>query len=302
MQDPQRLSLARPPDERLARRWEALRLDDGTATPVLRHVPFAVAGPPVLYLHGIQSHPGWFVGSAQALARWGHEVFQVTRRGSGPARRDRGDAPSAGRLLEDLDAAVRYVRRQSGSESLAMLGVSWGGKLATAYMLARAPTEVSSLTLVAPGIAARVDLPLGAKLAVALARCLRPRARFRLPLNDPELFTDNPAMQDYLRRDRHRLLRATARFLTASAWLDRMIARAPGGALRVPTTLVLARGDRIIDNLATRRRIARLTGGRAEVVELDGAHTLEFEPDPGPFHEVLRRAVRAAGPGQAGTH
>ena len=284
------LNLARPVQADVNFRRETLALPDGRETQVFRHVRPASAGWPVLYLHGIQSHPGWFVGSAQALARAGHEVFQPARRGSGLARADRGDCASVRQLIEDVAAGAQHVLGETKAEKLALVGVSWGGKLATAYALTAAD-PLGALVLVAPGIAARVDVPLRTKLAIAAARCCWAGRRFPIPLNDPELFTDNPPMQEYLRGDSHRLHRASARFLVASALLDRMLARAPAGSLKLPTTLILARRDRIIDNVATRSAVERLTAGRARVVEVDACHTIEFEPDVRGFYDLLCEAV-----------
>lgn len=286
------LCLARPPAADINLHRETLKLPGGCEVLVLRHVrPASAAGrAPVLYVHGIQSHPGWFVGSAQALARAGSEVFQVTRRGSGTATVGRGDAASAGQLLDDVTAAADYVTGRTGAERIALVGVSWGGKLLAAWALDRA-ARAASLTLVAPGVVPVVDVPWATKLAIVAARLCCPRRHFDIPLNDVALFTDNPAMQEYLRGDPHRLRRATARFLVASAMLDRRLARAPKAALRVPTTLMLARRDRIIDNAATRRLLHRLTAGRLKVLELEAAHTIEFEPEPTAFHELLARAL-----------
>ena len=84
----------------------------------------------------------------------------MTRRGSGDGPGRRGDAASAGQLLDDTDAAVDYVLKKTAAEGLALLGVSWGGKLLAAYLLRRpAAGRVRSLTLVAPGIVPRVDVP-----------------------------------------------------------------------------------------------------------------------------------------------
>lgn len=290
MNGPEALHFARPLAGDVPVRREAWALPGGGEALVLRHGPVGPAGVPVLYLHGIQSHPGWFVGSAQALARAGHEVFQLTRRGSGAARAGRGDAASKAQLLDDVARAGRTVIDETGAEAVALLGVSWGGKLAAAAALAR-DVPLATLTLVAPGIASRVGVSAWTKLAIAAARCWGGGRYFDIPLNEPELFTDNPPMQEYLRDDPHRLRRATARFLVASAMLDRALARAPAGALKVPTTLILARRDRIIDNAATREAVERLTGGRVAVAELDAAHTIEFEPDVSGFFDLLCRAV-----------
>jgi pimeloyl-ACP methyl ester carboxylesterase len=224
------------------------------------------------------------------LAGLGHRVFAVCRRGSGDNTRHRGHASSAAQLLDDLETAGRYVLDTTGQDRLALVGVSWGGKLAACYAASpQRKVTLASVSLVAPGIAPRVGVGAATTLAIALALLVAPQRRFDIPLNEVELFTDNPAMRGYLRFDPHRLVWATARFFYASWQLDGML---PAGALSVPTTLILAEGDRIIDNARTRRTVERLTAGAAEVTVLRGSHTLEFEEDPGPFHQVLAAAVR----------
>lgn len=270
---------------------ELLRLPDGLETSVLHYHPPSKAGPPVLYAHGIQSHPGWFTSSAQALGRAGSEVFQVTRRGCGAATARRGDAASADQLLDDVDAAVRYVLETTGDERLALLGVSWGGKLLVAYALQPGAGNIDSLTLVAPGLVPKVDVSIATKLAILSALIFRPGAYFDIPLNDVTLFTGNHEMQEYLLNDPHRLRRATARFLYASARLDRIIARADERSLKVPTTLILAGWDRIIDNAATCDLVEWLADRPVRIRRLDAAHTIEFEQENRCFHEILCRSV-----------
>jgi alpha-beta hydrolase superfamily lysophospholipase len=246
----------------------------------------------------------------------GHAVYSVTRRGSGCNDAARGDVLSAEVLLDDVACALRWVAADSGQACVHLLGVSWGGKLLAAALLrgmgelcrsmgvspmsstavsavslTGVSPAVASLTLLAPGLVPQVDVPLWTKLRIAWAMLARTDRLFDIPLSEVELFTANPAMQDYLRRDAHRLHQATARFLFASRTLDRMIARAPGGAIAVPTTLVLAETDRIIDNARTQESVTRLTGGRAKVIQLPGHHTLEFEPDPQPLFDAMTRAI-----------
>jgi pimeloyl-ACP methyl ester carboxylesterase len=305
--DPLPLSRPVPPEVRLDR--ATVELPDGYKTPA--HVytarsaqPQSPRHDPVVYLHGIQSHPGWFSGSAALLAQSGQPVLLPTRRGSGANTVARGDAASAEILLEDVAACCRQAMAMFDAPRVHLVGVSWGGKLAAAFCLRRRPgVEVASLTMIAPGIVSKVDVPLSEKLAIGLALLGRPApgaprggAMFDVPLSDVELFTDNPPMRDYLARDTCRLHRATARFLYASRKLDSILrAGGPGssgGAPSLPTTLMLARRDRIVDNEATARVIDRLTAGKARVEHFDAAHTIEFEPDPAAFHKALLSAVR----------
>jgi alpha-beta hydrolase superfamily lysophospholipase len=263
-----------------------LKLSDGYETVVYVHHPpaGARAALPVLQLHGIQSHPGWFGASAAAMAQAGRPVYQVTRRGSGENVATRGDAPSARRLLDDVHEACQFVLRREKCDQLNLAGISWGGKLAACYCCeSGAAACVSSLTLIAPGIVPQVDLPLAKKLAVAWSLATNPRRLFDIPLNDVELFTDNPAMRDYLRQDPLRLHQATARFLYVSRKLDRQLGRAKAGATGIPVTLLLAKRDRIIDNARTQAVVERLARIQPRVLTFDAAHTMEFEVDASEF-------------------
>lgn len=274
-----------------------LVLDDGYKTPVHFHPP-ASSGPrrlPVLYLHGIQSHPDWFTGSAAHLATAGHPVYQVVRRGSGTNEIDRGHAESADQLFDDITSAIRMVASDYPRNKIHLLGVSWGGKLATAFACqARAVLELASLTLIAPGICPRVDVGIFTKLRIGLNLMVRPRRQFNIPLNRVALFTDNPVRREFLAGDSLRLHRATARFLYVSRQLDQELRIAREGCLAMPTTLLLAERDQIIDNTATEAVLRRLTHGRLSVRVFPAAHVLEFEPDPALFYQALLEALSAA--------
>lgn len=275
-------------------RRETLTLGDGYITSVYVHEP--PVGPvclPVLHVHGIQSHPGWFMTSAEALARAGHQVYQVTRRGSGDNTAARGHAHSPGQLLDDVDCACRMVLERTGAARLHLMGVSWGGKLLAAH--ASHPNHsaaIASLTMIAPGIVPKVDVAVTTKLSIALAMLVWPHRRFAIPLSEPELFTDTPAMREYLRNDKLSLHEATAKFFLASRRLDWRLASAPDGCLKMPVTLILAGTDRIIDNAGTRQVVNRLSGGRCNVAELSGCHVLEFEHDPQPLIDALVAATQ----------
>ncbi|MFP4354594.1 MAG: serine aminopeptidase domain-containing protein [Phycisphaerae bacterium] len=252
--------------------------------------PFRCPGGSVLYLHGIQSHPGWFIGSAQAIARSGLTVVMLTRRGSGSSDLPRGHARSAGVLLADLDFAVDWLAGENQQGPCRGLGVSWGGKWLAAWAASRREVPLASLTLAAPGICARRGPSGWTKLRIAAALLTgRSRTRFAFGLDDPHLFTENPEMIDAMTADTLKLTDATARFLFASRQMDRALFKAPAGAIDLPVSLVLSAQDRIIDNDATRQELLRLVSGpeRLTVHELPGQHTLEFEPDAQNYYRVL---------------
>jgi acylglycerol lipase len=196
----------------------------------------------LLYLHGIESHSAWFLPAAARLREFGCTTYLLDRRGSGLNMNSLpGDAPSARVLLED----VRRLRRQLGNLKLHLLGLSWGGKLATAVALDR-PEGLQSLILVTPGLRSRTDLPFLTKVKVFVSLLAGGRSRFKVPI-EPEMFTHTPRFLDFIRNDPWRLQKVTARFLLTSRALDWMVARRIAN-LRLPILLFLAGQDPIIDN------------------------------------------------------
>ncbi len=240
----------------------------------------------VVYLHGIQSHGLWFEDSCRALQESGFAVLLMDRRGSGQNRQARGDVPSMSRWLDDVDSAVELLLEQCRCSQVHVVGVSWGGKLALGFYRYR-PAVVASMTLIAPGIFPRMDLPVGRKLAVLGSRMVRPGKLFDIPLNDPELFTGNPARQQFIREDCLRLRQVTSRFLVCSRQLD-WVVRALGDRPVAATTLFLAGRERIIDNAATLGFFRSLrTFDKTLCYYPQAGHTLEFEADSEPFKRNL---------------
>lgn len=239
----------------------------------------------VVYLHGIQSHGGWFLRSCDYLRRQGMMVLLPERRGSGLNRQDRGHCDSAGQLLEDVGRCVAWLRERSGHDQIDLVAVSWGGKLGVIYA-AEHPEEVRSLTLVAPGLCAAIDISLGEKLAIGAHGLVSPKRLHEIPLNDPTLFTQTPEMLDFLRNDPLKLTHATASFFLTSRKLDQLIRR-HRVKLSVPTNLFLAGQDRIIDNAAT---IALVKPATTKTYP-HAHHTLEFEPDTQPFFNDLSSEI-----------
>jgi len=237
----------------------------------------------VLYLHGIQSHGGWFEASAGRIAEAGFAVLLPDRRGSGRNSVDRGHLPSAKRLLLDLTECLNEVHVRTGFTRFHVVGVSWGGKLALA-LFRFLPERVASMALVAPGLFPSVDIPLAQKVRVVWSVATHAPTRFPIPLQDPEMFTANPQRQAFIREDKLSLHQVTGPFLRASRRLDRFalsVARMPEHR---PLRLFLAEHDRIIDNHKTREFVRSLPWPLRDIVEYrDAHHTLEFEPDPEPF-------------------
>jgi len=267
---------------------------DGTDLPLRvwppsKKVPGTFSEKPaaLVYLHGIQSHSGWYEASSRWLAEAGVAVYQIERRGSGrDTEHERGHVDRAETWMEDVAAAAERARDETGVERVHLMGVSWGGKLALACAAHR-PDLYRSLILSAPGIIPVVDVVLMIKVRVA--KCLargRERERFPIPLDDPHLFTENPERVRYIAADDLSLRDLTARFMYESRRLDRL-ARAAARTVHVPTLLLLAGHDRITNNEATRSLIYSMTARKRVITYAGAHHTLEFEPDPEPYFADL---------------
>ncbi|MCA9080904.1 MAG: alpha/beta fold hydrolase [Planctomycetaceae bacterium] len=233
----------------------------------------------LVLLHGIQSHAGWYEATARDLAERGIAVWLPNRRGSGPQAESRGDVSHWRRWMSDVVASLHAMRahrwQRQGAGPVILGGISWGGRLAS-VVAAHRPQLLDGLILLAPGLAPRVGPTMLQRLQLALARRMGVvDHRVDVPLSDPAFFTDDPAWQEFIRHDAFALHKVTTRFLFANQDLDRELRAAP---VQVPTLLLLAGQDRIINNPVTRQIVSRWSC-KSQVVEYsDSPHTIEFGP------------------------
>lgn len=271
-------------------RIESLELPDGHAVHVRGWRPPASRGA-VLCFHGIQSHGGWYEGSAARLADAGLTVLLPDRRGSGLNGPPRGHFDSIRQCIDDTRGLLERLLAETGRDAAHLVGISWGGRQAV-LAARRWPQRVRSLTLVAPGLFPRVDLTMTEKFRVAMSLVNARERCFDIPLCDARLFTANPERIRFVENDALKLSRVTAGFLLASRRLDREIRALPDSDWRGPVHLFLAGRDRIIDNEPTRRWLRTLPSEDRQITEYpDACHTIEFEPDPREFFEDLTRWI-----------
>jgi alpha-beta hydrolase superfamily lysophospholipase len=247
----------------------------------------------VLYLHGIQSHSGWYVQSCEILAENGYTVYAPDRRGSGLNRHDRGHVQNYEDLIADLDAFVAQMRADFPNLPVFLMSVSWGGKLALLYEAMR-PGKVDGVILSTPGIRPQVDLPLWDKMRV-FYYCWRRREiqpMIPVPIGRADMFTDDVEWQNWIEQDSLTLRRCTARFFWESNQVDKAIKKQISNC-KAPFLLQLAGRDEIVNNRKTVKFLKRNLPGaetnRLEVIEYPEArHTLEFESD---MREIVMDAV-----------
>lgn len=255
---------------------------DGYQFAVSRWVPAGTCRGHVVILHGIQSHAGWYGYSANALCDAGYAVWFPDRRGSGRNEQSRGDAPSWQRLVNDVVHVLNDVQAEQDATAertpTFLIGLSWGGKLAATVASLRAEL-LSGLVLLYPGIVARVRPTAWQHLRMNLGETLGVRDRMiRIPLDDPRLFTSVPKWQEFIRDDPLALREVTSGFLYENRRLDRL-AQGSAPYLTMPSLLMLAGGDEIVDNEAVERFFQGVAAtDRTVVTYPEARHTLEFEP------------------------
>ena len=255
--------------------------------------PVGIIKGTIVFIHGIQSHGGWYETSCKKFAQAGYRVLFLDRRGSGLNEVSRGDSPSFRTLLDDLKEFLQYQRKEiAGATPLILGAISWGGKIAFGLEI-RIANLVDGFILLAPGFCPKVHPTRKERFFIALGSLFSPRRLFNIPLNDPELFTSNPAAQKFLKEDPLALRKATARFLLDSVRLDFYL-RIFRTKISKPILLLIAGQDKIIDNEKTIEFVKRFASGSLTVRDYPEAHhTFEFEPEPQKHIEEIEEWLQA---------
>ena len=243
-----------------------------------------------IYLHGIESHSGWFDLAAEHLAARGYSVFSLDRRGSGINRENRGyisgHVDRGTNLVADIHHAVEIAKASGKIDEIYLIGLSWGGKYVMAYD-ATYPDEVDGMVLITPGMKPKVDLSAGEKLAVLTDSVLAPTRQHRIPI-EPEMFTTDPAHLSYIKQDSLKLHTASAGFLMHSRSMDRLVEKTDDGK-HPPMLVFLAGKDRIIDNEATRELVTRDPNRQVKVIEYpDQTHSIQLDAPDRLARDIVR--------------
>jgi alpha-beta hydrolase superfamily lysophospholipase len=275
-------------------RVDAIRAKDGTEIPVR---VFNGGGTPVIMLHGLHSHSGWFLQSGAFLASLGCPVYAFDRRGSGLSRERRGHVACFRNLLDELDAVVALAARAHAAAKVHVLGHCLGTLPATLFAC-RNPGRVASLILSTPGIYTHIVVPALKKVRIGFLGPLRSRSPIPFPL-EPEVLADLEVHRRFIAADELAGHEATASFcfsLFAAALSLRWNIR----RLRVPTFVALAGGDRLSDNHRTLALLRRSPAVMRAVTYPEATHILEYSSEKDRFFADLADWIRQNSATEAG--
>ena len=243
----------------------------------VRDWPLARARGAVLLAHGLGEHSGRYQGLAAWFNQRGYAVRGYDQRGHGQSGGRRGGLRRADDLLEDLAAVYRdYAGRQPHAPLL--LGHSMGGLVALRAVLDGAVTP-PALVLSSPALRSR-ESPRMIRLAQVLGRWL-PHLPLRSALDATKLSHD-PGVAAGYREDPLRHGWITPR-LADFIFREGEACIAEAASLEVPTLLLVAEGDELVDPAGSRAfaRAAAPTGQLTTRFFAALYHELFNETEPG---------------------
>ncbi len=262
-----------------------LPLSDGCEVAARLFMPMDPPRGVLSFVHGLQSHSGWFLTTAGSLARAGFLCLFADRRGTGRNPRDQAGRSSPAVLLRDIGEVDGHARRIAGERDLpeglpvGLIGHSLGGALATLAVV-RGQVRADWLYLISPGLAQKSEFDQAGvwrrmSVAFKVAYCPGRQVKIRIP---SWKLTNSAEGQAFVDQDPLRLRRTEARFHTARAACREMLQKT-SQRVKCPALLVLAGKDLLVDNQGTQALFQKLCTGPAAVETFDDCgHTLELTP------------------------
>jgi alpha-beta hydrolase superfamily lysophospholipase len=243
----------------------------------------------VLVVHGLGEHAGRYDTLARVLNGWGFTVRSYDQYGHGESDGPRGALPHPGRLLDDLADLVESARVRNPGLPLVLLGHSMGGLVAASFV-ARTLQAVDLLVLSSPALATRLT-PLQ-KLLMAVVPRVAPNLTVGNGLDPQDLSHDKRVVQTYLNDPRvhDRVSGRLARFIAEEGAL----VRSRAGSWKVPTLLMYAGDDRMVDPAGSEAFAAAAPPSVVTARRFDGLyHEIFNEAEAQPVYECLRQWLAA---------
>ena len=234
-------------------------------------------GVPVLMVHGLQSHSGWFVQSAHYIASLGLPVYQIDRRGSGLSSEPRGHADSYDDMIDDILTVAKHAMNRHGADKVHLLGHCFGAIPGTAFAC-RYPEILQSLILCTPAIYTRTGVYFGEALQIATSELTHKHKYIPIHIK-PEQFTDSEKYLRFIRGDKLTLKQVTTA-LYFQVPLARHYIKKRTKQITMPVFIGMAGKDTICDNRKNGKFFNEIPSQRKMIVTYESAkHILEFSDD-----------------------
>jgi acylglycerol lipase len=230
--------------------------------------------PCVIYLHGLESHMGWFLNLAEFLNSRAINVYAFDRRGSGLNKNNSRNFSSR-YIASDLKIFIDLVRREHPKSSIFLIGLCLGGKIAVDFFSYHKDC-LDGLILVSPSLKNKLKFSMIDLFSILF----RHNSVLKVPIKDA-MFTSNKKWLRYIENDSLRLRRMPAQHLLEIAKMGRRLKKASVN-ITVPVLLMLAGIDEIIDTAGVKRWYEKLPShDKTLKFYKDFHHLLTFEEDAG---------------------
>ncbi|MEE8360239.1 MAG: alpha/beta fold hydrolase [Candidatus Omnitrophota bacterium] len=242
-------------------------------------------GVPLLMLHGLQSHSGWFTESASFIASLGIPVYAIDRYGSGLSKAPKGGFRSLKDSIEDIDIVARYASELHKKKMVHILGHCYGAMLAAAYACVH-NYKIKSLILPTPAIFTKSDITPLDKLKIIWSKISGSDVMIPIPLS-AEMMSDIDEYVSFIKNDALSLHDASSRFFFEVTWMRKFILKNSVN-ITAPVFMAFAGKDPICQNNKNKRFFDSLRSEKKELKVYNSArHILEFSCEKDNFFKDI---------------
>ena len=243
---------------------------------VVRTVPNGRAIGIFIFVHGSESHSGWFSKVSQNLAKKGYITVCYDRIGWGQSPGKKGCAEPLSRLSLQLHQFLREAAPDNQTHELPVhiVGLSWGGLLVLHAAARGLLNEAKTLHVLVPGLFPNPKFSLLEKIKIFLGGILGLPFMVDLPWK-PADFSTNPDVQSYILKDQLRTTRVSAQFLWRTFLMQQSLNLHHESLRQKSLQFILAENDGIIDTPATAAFAAR--SGAETIITSSSAHAIVLD-------------------------
>jgi alpha-beta hydrolase superfamily lysophospholipase/SAM-dependent methyltransferase len=256
-----------------------VRLRDGTELFYRAWLPATPTDKAMILFHRGHEHSGRWQETVEALGMDDVAVFAWDARGHGRSPGERGSAPDLATVVKDADEFVRRIAREHGIpiENVIVVAHSVGGVIATAWIHDYAP-PIRGLVLATPAFRVKLYVPLAVPMLRLRQKVLGPG--FVKSYVKATMLTHDSEQAERYRADPLIFPQiAVNMLLDLHDTSERLLADA--GAITVPTLMLVAGSDWVVQAKAQRQFFERLS-----------APVKRLEVLPGFYHAVFHEKDR----------
>ncbi|TFH07270.1 MAG: alpha/beta hydrolase [Candidatus Thorarchaeota archaeon] len=231
----------------------------------------------LIVLHGLGSHAGDFRNLGKYFADRGLAVFIPDQRGFGHYSGLKGHVMNFDEYVEDVQNLVMQARDRYLNNIMFLFGASMGGINAVRY-LAKYPREIDGLILQCPGVAQKLDIGFGKKVAGNLLSLLNIKKYVENEINFEDT-TRDPSTIKQVETDPLRFEQVTPRF-----GIEGLKAAEDGFnsaiTIKLPVLLQQAGADKLVDPIRSKEFFDALSSADKTWQLYEGLyHQLHNEPE-----------------------